>query len=131
MNHKLLSLADCTQEYWEFVRLLRMHRDVQDGFIEKQHITPEQQLKYMSKYSDCFKIALLDGNPVGYFGVIENDIRVCVHPDHQKNGIGKFLVNSCYKIWPKAFAKIKPNNESSKRLFKSCGFKLKYLLYKK
>jgi len=131
MNNKLPSLVDCTQEYWEFVRLLRMHEEVQDGFIEKQNITPEQQLKYMSKYSSCFKIALLDGEPVGYFGVIENDIRVCVHPDHQKKGVGKFLVNSCYGIWPDAFAKIKVNNESSIKLFESCGFKLQYLLYKK
>ena len=65
---------------------------------------------------------MLDGKPVGYFGVIKNDIRICVHPDHQKKGVGKFLVNSCYKIWPNAFAKIKVNNESSKKLFESCGF---------
>ena len=130
MNSKL-SLTNCTREHWEFVRLLRMHEDVQGGFIEKQHITPEQQLQYMSLHEECFRIALLGGKPVGYFGVIENDIRVCVHPDHQKKGIGKFLVNSCYKIWPHAFAKIKVNNESSKKLFESCGFKLQYLLYKK
>jgi len=131
MNNKPLSLVDCTQEYWEFVRLLRMHEDVQDGFIEKQHITPEQQLQYMSSHEECFRIALLGGKPVGYFGVIENDIRICVRPDHQKKGVGKFLVNSCYRIWPDAFAKIKVNNESSIKLFESCGFKLQYLLYKK
>ena len=127
--HNQLTLSECTKQYWEFVRLLRMDKKVQDGFIEKQEITSEQQLKYMSKYSNCFKIALLDGNPVGYFGVIEYDIRVCVHPDHQKKGVGAFLVNNCSKIWPDAFAKIKIDNESSKKLFESCGYKLKYFLY--
>lgn len=128
MNIKL-SLTNCTKEYWEFVRLLRMHEAVQDGFIEKQHITPEQQIKYMHVYQDCYRIALLDKEPVGYFGVIDNDIRICVHPDHQSKGVGKFLVTSCRDIWPEGFAKIKFNNTPSKKLFESCGYKLKYHIY--
>jgi len=126
-----LKLVDCDEQYWDFVRVLRMDERVLDGFIEKMEITTEQQTAYMTKYSDCFRIALLDNEPVGYFGVIEDDIRVCVHPDHQKKGIGKFLVNSCFEIWPTALAKIKITNESSQKLFESCGYKKEYYLYKK
>lgn len=126
-----LELVHCGKQYWEFVRVLRMDKRVLDGFIEKVEITPEQQIAYMTKYSDCFRIALSDNEPVGYFGVIEDDIRICVHPDYQKKGIGKFLVNSCFEIWPNALAKIKITNQSSQKLFESCGYVREYFLYKK
>lgn len=130
MNYKL-SLVECSQQYWEFVRLLRLDERVMDGFIEKMDITAEQQQTYMSKYSNCFRIALLNGKPAGYFGVIDDDIRVCVHPDFQRKGVGKFLVRECSEIWPDALAKIKITNESSRKLFESCNYELEYYLYKK
>lgn len=126
-----MKLVDCDKQYWDFVRVLRMDERVLDGFIEKMEITTEQQTAYMTKYSHCFRIALLDNEPVGYFGVIEDDIRICVHPDYQKKGIGKFLVNSCFKIWPTALAKIKITNQSSQKLFESCGYKKEYYLYRR
>jgi len=126
-----LKLVDCDEQYWDFVRVLRMDERVLSGFIEKLEITPEQQTAYMTKYSDCFRIALLNNKPVGYFGVIEDDIRICVHPDYQKKGIGKFLVNSCFEIWPTALAKIKIANQSSQKLFESCGYKKEYYLYRR
>ncbi len=95
-----------------------MDERVLGGFIEKLEITPEQQTAYMEKYSDCFRIALLNNEPVGYFGVIEDDIRICVHPDYQNKGIGKFLVEKCSKIWPNSLAKIKITNESSRKLIR-------------
>lgn len=130
MEYKL-KLVDCDKQYWDFVRVLRMDERVLGGFIEKMEITPEQQTAYMTKYSDCFRIALLNNKPVGYFGVIEDDIRICVHPDYQKNGIGKFLVNNCFEIWPSALAKIKIKNKSSQKLFESCGYKKEYYLYRR
>ena len=126
-----MKLVSCDKQYWDFVRVLRMDERVLDGFIEKMEITTEQQNAYMTKFSDCFRIALLNNEPVGYFGVIEDDIRICVHPDYQKKGIGKFLVEKCSKIWPNSLAKIKITNESSRKLFESCGYKLEYYLYKK
>ena len=94
-------------------------------------ITIEQQTAYMTKYSRCFRIALFEGEAAGYFGVIDDDIRICTHPDFQRKGVGKFLVQECSKIWPSALAKIKNTNESSRKLFESCGYKLEYYLYKR
>ena len=39
--------------------------------------------------------------------MIEDDIRICTHPDYQKRGVGKFMLEEAYKIWPNAHAKIK------------------------
>jgi hypothetical protein len=43
-----MELVKCTQQYWEFVRQLRMDKRVIDGFLQTQPITEEQQAKYMT-----------------------------------------------------------------------------------
>jgi GNAT superfamily N-acetyltransferase len=129
-------LVSCSIEYWEFVRNLRLDVRVLSGFLNTNNIDPKQQLEYMKKYSDCYRIALLDGEPAGYVGVVENDIRVCTHPDYQGKGVGKFMINSAIEIWPKAEAKVKIGNEASSSLFLACGFVISsndnnFLYYKK
>jgi hypothetical protein len=71
-----------------------------------------------------YRIALVDGKPAGYVGVIKEDIRVCTHPDFQGFGVGKFMINECVKIWPTAYAKVKHGNTASDKLFLACGFEL-------
>jgi ribosomal protein S18 acetylase RimI-like enzyme len=126
-----MELVDCHKEYWEFVRILRMDDRVLDGFIERVEITTEMQERYMQKYSDCYKIALVDGKAAGFVGVIDDDIRVCTHPDFQGKGVGKFMITECMKLWPTAFAKVKLNNTASIKLFESCGFTKKFYILKK
>ena len=126
-----LKLVDCGPEYWNFVRVLRQDERVAEGFIETTPIEYQQQQIYMQKYNKNYRIALVDGEPAGYVGVIDDDIRICVHPAFQKRGVGKFMINECMKIWPSAFAKVKIDNEASLKLFKSCGFTEKYLILTK
>ena len=114
--------------YWEFIRNLRNLDGVREGFIQQEIITQEQQQAYMSKYNDCFYICLYNGDPAGYIGVIEDDIRVATHPDYQGKGIASFMVTEIKKIQPSSVAKIKIDNEASLALFKGCGFKIKYYL---
>jgi len=117
-----MELVECTKEYWEFVRLLRTDERVVDGFVENVQITQPQQQSYMEKYSDCYRIALFNGAPAGFVGVIDDDIRVCTHPKFQGNGLGKFMIDECMKIWPTAYAKVKLGNNVSDKLFLSVGF---------
>ena len=126
-----MELVKCTNEYWEFIRVLRNDKRVLDGFIKSIHITEEMQVKYMNKHSQFYRIALLDKKPVGYVGVIEDDIRVCTHPDYQGIGVGKFMINECMKLFPTAFAKVKIDNEISMKLFEACGFTKKFYILTK
>lgn len=121
-----MKLVKCTEQYWEFVRVLRNDKRVLDGFIKSIYITPEMQTLYMSTHAQFYRIALINDTPVGYVGVIEDDIRVCTHPDFQGKGVGKFMINKCIEIWPTAFAKVKIDNEASLKLFESCGFTKKF-----
>jgi ribosomal protein S18 acetylase RimI-like enzyme len=126
-----MELVKCTKKYWEFVRVLRNDDRVQSGFIKSSNITKDMQSAYMMMYSKFYRIALIDGKPAGYVGVIDDDIRVCTHPNYQGQGVGKFMINECMKIWPTAFAKVKMENEASIRLFESCGFTKKFFILTK
>lgn len=126
-----MELVDCTKKYWEFVRNLRNDERVKDGFIKSTYITEDMQEAYMTVHHKYYKIALIDNAPVGYIGVIDDDIRICVHPAFQKRGIGKFMIEEGMKIWPNAEGKVKLGNEVSMNLFKSCGFKEAYVIFKR
>jgi RimJ/RimL family protein N-acetyltransferase len=119
-----MELVECEEQYWEFVRILRMDERVIDGFVETIPITADQQTAYMIKNAQYYRIALVNGKPAGYVGVIKEDIRVCTHPDFQGMGVAKFMIDECVKIWPTAYAKVKHGNTASDKLFLACGFEL-------
>ena len=124
----MLTLVKNEPKYFEFIRNLRNNNEVKKGFIVQDHITEEQQEKYMQKYGSFYCICLDDGEPAGYIGQIDNDIRLAVLPEKQGKGIGKFMVNSFVKLFPDVFAKVKLDNTASIKLFKSCGFTEKYII---
>ena len=118
-----LKLVDCSREYWDFVMELR--NGLREGFVCQDLIKKEDHYKYMKKNFNHYYICLENETPVGWAGSIDKDIRVATHPNHQKKGIGKFLINELMSRHPDSFAKIKINNEASQKLFKYCGFKNK------
>ena len=126
-----MELVKCIKEYWEFVRTLRNDERVVSGFVKSLHITKEMQTNYMKENSHFYRIGLLNGEPAGYVRVIEDDIRVCIHPDYQGKGIGKFMINEIMNEEPTAFAKVKMDNEASIKLFEACGFTKKFYIFTK
>ena len=125
-----MELVDCIEKYWEFIRILRNDKRVLDGFIESTYITKEMQLSYMKKYSQFYRVALINNQPCGYIGVINDDIRICTHPNFQGKGVGKLMLREILKIFTNAFGKVKIENEASRKLFTSVGFKEKFIIYK-
>mgnify|MGYP006268378715 CR=1 FL=1 len=126
-----MRFVKCTSDYWEFVRQLRNDSRVQDGFIERANITQEQQTAYMSNNAHHYRIALVDNQPAGYVGVIDNDIRICTHPDYQGLGVGSFMLAAIMEEYPNAYGKVKLDNEASKKLFKSVGFTESFVIFTK
>jgi RimJ/RimL family protein N-acetyltransferase len=117
-----LKLVKNEKKYYEFIRLMRVLPENQKGFLEKVDITEDQQEKYMQKYNDCYYLCLQNETPLGYVGVVDNDIRVCTDPTYQKTGAGTFMLDEIMKIYPEATAKILKDNVASLNLFKKCDF---------
>lgn len=111
-------------EYFEYIRYLRTHPMNLSGFIETVDITSEQQIEYMSKYGDCYEICLSGDTPVGFVGVVDNDIRFAVEPNFHGKGVGKYMIMDLIHKNPDSTAKVKHDNLASMKVFESCGFKL-------
>jgi RimJ/RimL family protein N-acetyltransferase len=114
--------------YWEFIRELRTMDGIRQGFIAQDEINSIEHAKYMLQYNSNFWICLDDKKPVGYVGVIGDDIRVATHPTYHGKGAATFMIKEIVKSHPNAIAKIKLDNEASIRLFEKCGFKKKFYL---
>jgi len=123
-----LKLVDCTSEYWQFVRILRIDPRNLSGFVKTTDISEHQQIEYMKKYNDKYKICLMGNVPTGFIGEIDGDIRICTDHVYKNKGIAKFMVSEFLKTNPNVFAKIKCDNLASLKLFESCGFKIKYFV---
>ena len=124
----MVKVVNNDPKYYDFIRLLRSDPRVQDGFIEVVDITKDQQRRYMEKHHGEYIVALYNDEPAGFAGSLDNDIRVCVHPDYQGKGIAGFLITELMERFPDSFAKVKIENEASRKLFESCGFQIKYWL---
>jgi ribosomal protein S18 acetylase RimI-like enzyme len=121
-------LVPLSKGYYEFVRNLRNNPEIKDNFIEQEFITLESHNAYMDVNSENYQVCVYQGLPIGYIGVVANDIRIAVSPEHFHIGAGTFMVSEIIKRYPDAVAKVKIENESSLGLFEKNGFKVKYLV---
>ena len=126
-----MELVENEEKYWEFIRLLRTHEEVKQGFIQQGEISSSNHMTYMKKYGTMYYICLIENQAAGFVGVIDDDIRVATHPSFKKRGVGKFMIDELMKRHPNGVAKVKVENEASVRLFESCGFTKKYYLLEK
>lgn len=121
-----MKLINISPEYYNFVRILRTHPENSKFFIEQVNISEQDQIKYMEKNHANYYICLLDGVPVGYTGVMNNDVTICAHPEFKNKGIGKFMLQEMKKIFPNISGRIKTDNIASRKVFDSC--KIPYTL---
>ena len=125
-----LRLVGNERKYFEFIRVLRNDESIKVGFINQEEITSEQHELYMLNYHASYFICLMDNEPVGYVGVIENDIRIAVLTEYHNLGIGKFMVSEILKRYPSSTAKVKVTNIPSQKLFEGLGFTKNFITYK-
>lgn len=126
-----VDVVDNEPKYYEFIRTLRNDPRVADGFLERSQITPQQQAAYMGRHAHCYILALVGDVPAGYAGVVDGDLRICVHPDFQSRGVGKILLTAILQRFPDAQVRIKWGNEPSLRLFAKMGYQPHLILMRR
>jgi hypothetical protein len=112
-------LVNCTQQYWDFVRVLR-NKNI--GFVERVNITPEQQNQYMLKHGNNYKICLVNNTPAGFIGIVDNDIRFAVKEQFKNNGLGKWMLQE-FPVTENTIGKVKKDNLYSRKMFLACNWK--------
>lgn len=122
---RILEIKEANSKYWQFIRELRTHPLLKEGFISQGDITPSDQIAYMKKYHKSYWVAIIENTPIGFVGVVDNDIRVAILPDYQKRGYAKQLIEFVNKKYPDAIARVKVENLASLKLFQSAKFKIK------
>jgi len=126
-----LKLVNCTEKYWEFVRLLRIDPVNQEGFFTVANITPEQQKEFMIHNWSKYKICLVENKPAGYVGLLHgHEITYCVHPDFHGKGIGTFMIKEFSKPFSNVDAFVKVDNIASQKVFEKLGWE-KQIYYKR
>jgi ribosomal protein S18 acetylase RimI-like enzyme len=128
-NKMNLELIANEPQYFEFIRRLRNHPQLRIGFIQQDEISVVNHANYMLKYSTNYFICLLSGAPIGFIGVIDNDIRLAVDPSFQNLGVARFMVEEIVKIYPTAQAKVKVTNLASMKLFQSLNFSEEFVIF--
>jgi|LakMenEpi03Aug12_release.lakeMendotaPanAssembly.Ray.scaffolds.fasta_scaffold215121_2 GNAT superfamily N-acetyltransferase len=116
-------------QFFEFIRKLRNHPQLKEGFIQQEEISFINHNDYMLKYGAHYFICLLSGEPAGFIGVIDDDIRLAVDPSFQRRGVAKFMVQEIIKIYPTAHAKVKVKNCASMRFFQSLDFNEEFVIF--
>lgn len=118
-----MELVNCSEQYWEFVRKLRINPVNQEGFFTYAEITPDQQNEFMSKNQWNYKICLVEGKPAGYVGILEgHEITYCVAPEFHGKGIGTFMIKEYAPRWAEVDAYVKTDNIASQKVFEKLGF---------
>ena len=126
---ELIKCSSLPGEHWDSI--LEIRNNNAQGFGNSSIITYDTHYKYMFKYFPNYLICAKDREVIGFIGHVKNDIRLATKEDYQRKGVGKFMVEGFMEKFPEAFAKVKINNEASRRLFESCGFKNKYYILEK
>lgn len=121
-----MEIVSCTENHWPFVLALR--NDLKEGFIDQQSIHPAAHQRFMTKHWEHYFVCVEGGEPLGFIGIVDGDIRVAVGVDFQGRGVGKFMLEWLISKHPKGVAKIKSDNIASLKLFESCGFVKKFYI---
>ena len=126
-----LSIVPLESRFYEFVRNLRNSPTVREGFITQEEITPESHAAYMTLHQSNYFVCLRGSKPVGFFGVIDDDIRIATSPEEMRTGVAHFMVRYISEFFPHAVAKVKVENSPSQRLFEKSGYKPAFVIYTK
>jgi RimJ/RimL family protein N-acetyltransferase len=126
-----LSIVPLDSKFFEFVRNLRNDPRVREGFISQGEVTPDDHAAYMKLNHANYFVCLRGSKPVGYFGVINDDIRIATSPEEMQTGVASYMVSYISEHFPHAVAKVKIKNSASQKLFEKSGYKPSFIIYTK
>lgn len=113
-----LVVAGTNEKYGEFIRKLRLHPQLKTSWVKQVKITKAQQKEYMKIHGENYYVFLDKSNkPLGFVGVVDNDLRLAVLPEYQHTGIGKFMLDFIRIKHPDMIVKVRKTNKAGQSFF--------------
>lgn len=130
----MLTLKVCGPQYWESIFNIRNQPSNVDKFGTKIKDL-QTHYRYMATKWDQYYVCLKSENVVGFIGIDNEDLRLCVDENHKRQGIGRFMIeelhNVCSDFLLQYSVKVKVDNLESLKFFESLGFRKKYYILEK
>jgi ribosomal protein S18 acetylase RimI-like enzyme len=72
----------------------------------------------MSKYGSNYYVFCLENDvPIGFIGVVDNDLRIAIDPDYKTKGVGSKMLIFILKKYPTLDIKVRKTNISGQQFF--------------
>ncbi len=128
----ILEMVPNFSKYWYFIRDVRFHPRNLYGYVYNNPVSDDQQWEYMKGHHMNYWVCIADGEPAGFVGIIEGDLRIGVHPNYQRKGIGTFMMRQFIKRRTENFTvRVKVNNEISLAFFRGLEYVPEFVLLNK
>lgn len=108
--------------YYEFIRNLRNNPNIKQGFLNQAYISKDAHIDYMRNHASCYYICLFGERPVGYIGIVNNDLRLAVELEYQSNGVATFMLKKIMEISTGFDVLVKSDNIKSINFFSKHSF---------
>lgn len=103
--------------YREFVRKLRNDKRLKKSWVNHTNITKEQQKEYMDKYGNQYFIFINGEKPIGFIGIVDEDLRLAVLPEYQNAGVGQYMLDFIISSEKKFKVRVRKDNIDSQKFF--------------
>lgn len=121
-----LRLVNCDTIFW--INILQIRNEDEKCFIDQKEIEIEDHFNYMLYNSKFYEVCLADNVFAGFVGLVDGDLRIGVSDQFKQKGIGKFMLENFKAFKAVKEVKVKIDNEASRKLFESFGFKKRYYI---
>jgi ribosomal protein S18 acetylase RimI-like enzyme len=117
-------LVECSEDFWEDIRILRNSENNLSSFISNTFITQNDQIEYMRIYAPNYRVILFSDKFVGYVGCVNGDFRICIDAKFRGKGIASCALKQFFEEDGHLVKTIlvRKENESSIKLFERNGF---------
>lgn len=119
--HHGFVLQKVLPEHYEAIRLIR--NDNREAFWCTEEIDSETHEKFMKLHFKTYRVALHEGEVVGFVGHVEGDLRISCVLSQQGTGLAHFMYSAFLEEFPFVTVRVKKSNVRSLNFFKKLGYK--------
>ena len=118
VNEHAMQLIPAVEQYWDNIRKLRNQNST--SFGNSATIQKTEHWDFMKKHSDTYRVAVCNGQFLGFIGHVQNDLRLACCK--RGCGVGRFMFSHFLTEVGDLEIKVLKDNRASMRFFQKLGY---------